>query len=188
MKKWLYKAAASIAGVLFVASAMTLFAPKAVHAVVSALVTVTNTSANPVATGMSTNVGVPVQNLVTLQCGQLDELENPCNSIALIDTRINPDGSLSTFTIPAGQTFVITDVNWNLFNCTPSTYCHVGLFVPVPSFFTFFTALTTGSVADTNGTAIGSDHFTTGIQIRAVPKIGAGGGPSFVTITGYLTQ
>lgn len=48
MKKWFCKAAAGIAGVLFVASAMTLVAPKTVHAVVSALVTVANTSANPV--------------------------------------------------------------------------------------------------------------------------------------------
>lgn len=48
MKKWFYKAGAGIAGVLFVASAMTLVAPKTVHAVVSALVTVANTSANPV--------------------------------------------------------------------------------------------------------------------------------------------
>ena len=48
MKKWIYKAGAGIAGVLFVASVMTLVAPKTVHALVSALVTVANTSANPV--------------------------------------------------------------------------------------------------------------------------------------------
>ena len=48
MKEWFYKAGAGIAGVIFVASAMALFAPKAVHAVVSALVTVANTPANPV--------------------------------------------------------------------------------------------------------------------------------------------
>jgi len=48
MKEWIYRAGAGIAGVVFVASAMTLFAPKTVHAVVSALVTVANTSSNPV--------------------------------------------------------------------------------------------------------------------------------------------
>lgn len=43
MKKWFYKAGAGIAGVLFVASTMTMVAPKAVHAVANLLVTVTNT-------------------------------------------------------------------------------------------------------------------------------------------------
>ena len=43
MKEWLYKAGAGIAGVLFVASAMTLVAPKAVHAVQNLIVTVSNT-------------------------------------------------------------------------------------------------------------------------------------------------
>ena len=193
MKEWFYKAGAGIAGILFVASAMTLVAPKAVHAIVSTLVTVTNTSSNPVATGMSTNVGVPVQNLVTLQCGVLiGEVENQCNSNSVIDTRINADGSLPTFVIPAGQTFVITDVNWDVPNCTPSTYCPVTLFVPAifggastPNIF--LTTLSTGSVADGNGHAIGSNHLTTGIAIRALPKIQAGNS-AVVTITGYLTQ
>lgn len=193
MKKWFYKAAAGIAGVVFVASAMTLVAPKTVHALVSAFVTVTNTSSNPVATGMSTNVGVPVQNLVTLQCGVLvGTVENQCTSNTVIDTRINPDGSLPTFVIPEGQTFVITDVNWDVFNCTPSTYCSVILFVPAifggsstPNIF--LTTLSTGSVADGNGRAIGSNHLTTGIPIRALPRIQAGNS-SVVTITGYLTQ
>lgn len=191
MKKWFYKAAAGIAGVVFVALAMTFVAPKTVHALVSAFVTVTNTSSNPVATGMSTNVGVPVQNLVTLQCGVLvGTVEEQCNSG--IDTRINPDGSLPTFVIPQGQTFVITDVNWDVSNCTPSTYCPVILFVPAiiggastPNIF--LTTLSAGSVADGSGRAIGSDHLTTGIPIRALPKIQAGNS-SVVTITGYLTQ
>lgn len=193
MKNWLYRAGMGIGGIAILALCLTVASPKAVQAVVSAFVTVTNTSSNPVATGMSTNVGVPVQNLVTLQCGVLvGTVENQCTSNSVIDTRINPDGSLPTFVIPEGQTFVITDVNWDVPNCTPSTYCSVILFVPAiiggsstPNIF--LTTLSTGSVADGNGRAIGSNHLTTGIPIRALPRIQAGNS-SVVTITGYLTQ
>lgn len=193
MKNWIHRAGIGISGIVILALCLTVASPKAVQAVVSAFVTVTNTSSNPVATGMSTNVGVPVQNLVTLQCGVLiGTVENQCLSSAVIDTRINPDGSLPTFVIPEGQTFVITDVNWDVPNCTPSMYCPVILFVPgilggasTPNIS--LTALSTGSVADGSGRAIGSDHLTTGIPIRALPKIQAGSS-SVVTITGYLTQ
>jgi len=189
----LRRIAVAIGGIVVVALVLTLAVPRAAHAVLSAFVTVTNTSSNPVATGMSTNVGVPVQNLVTLQCGVLiGQVENQCTANSVIDTRINPDGSLPTFVIPAGQTFVITDVNWDVPNCAPSTYCSVVLFVPAilggsstPNIF--LTTLSTGSMADGNGHAIGSDHLTTGIPIRALPKIQAGNS-SVVTITGYLTH
>ena len=109
MKKWFYKAGAGITGVLFVASAMTLFAPKAVHAVVSALVTVANTSANP----------VPVQevkesrsNFVSVTC---------CNGAPYEE--IQPDGTISStpFTIPPGEQFVITDVSW-IVQCSNSSF------------------------------------------------------------------
>jgi len=101
MKKWIYRAGAGIAGVVFVASAMTLFAPKAVHAFVSALVTVANTSSNP----------VPVQEVK----------ESRANFVSVTLTaggtaynEVQPDGTVSStpFTVPAGEQFVITDVNW----------------------------------------------------------------------------
>lgn len=97
MKKLLYKAAAGIAGVLFVASAMTLVAPKTVHALVSALVTVANTSANPVP---AQEVKESRSNFITLSFNGSGYDE------------ILPDGSKSVFAIPIGQQFVITDVSW----------------------------------------------------------------------------
>jgi hypothetical protein len=50
MTKWLRKALIGIGGLAVLAVLMTLAAPKAVHAIVSTLVTVSNTAANPVPT------------------------------------------------------------------------------------------------------------------------------------------
>ena len=97
MKKWFYKAAAGIAGVLFVASVMTLVAPKTVHALVSALVTVANTSANPVP---AQEVKESRANFITLSFNGTGYDE------------VLPDGSKSVFAIPTGEQFVITDVSW----------------------------------------------------------------------------
>lgn len=68
MKKWFYRAGAGIAGVLFVASAMTLVAPKAVHAVANLLVTVTNTPNVSVVNTPNVNIAntVPVTGTVAV--------------------------------------------------------------------------------------------------------------------------
>src|SRR5690348_9928644 len=98
MKEWLYRAGIGIAGVVLVALVMALIAPKTVHAVVSALVTVANTATNPVPTQA---VKESRANFVTLSfngSGGYDE--------------VLPDGSKSAFAIPTGQQFVITDVSW----------------------------------------------------------------------------
>ncbi len=78
MKKWSYKAGVGIAGVLFVVSVMTLVAPKTVHALVSALVTVTNTTANPVPVRATDNPGLN-SFLVTLCVADPSGLEGQCN-------------------------------------------------------------------------------------------------------------
>ena len=95
MKKWLYKAGAGIAGVLFVASAMTLVAPKAVHALVSALVTVANTSANPVPVS---NVNEPA----------LEAYQDFCR----VDLSITNGCDFQT--VPAGKRLVIQDADISL--------------------------------------------------------------------------
>jgi hypothetical protein len=101
MKKWFCKAGAGIAGVLFVASAMTLFAPKTVHALVSALVTVANTVANPVPTQAVKESRV---NFISVSFVSGGSTYN----------EVSADGTISStpFSIPAGEQFVITDVNW----------------------------------------------------------------------------
>jgi hypothetical protein len=85
--------------VLLLALSLQLVAPKAVHAVVSTLVTVANTSSNPVP---STNVKDSAANYLTLVFGL---------SSSTYD-QLHPDGSTSSYALPAGQEFVITDVDW----------------------------------------------------------------------------
>lgn len=121
MKKWLYKAGVGIAGVMFVASAMTLVAPKAVHAVVSTLVTVVNTATNPVA----------VQEVKESRTNFISVSFDLATGTSTYD-EVFPNGTVSEnpFVIPSGEQFVITDVNWittcgDLFGATGCTK-HVG--------------------------------------------------------------
>lgn len=102
MKKWFYKAGAGIAGVLFVASAMTFVAPKTVHAVVSALVTVANTSANPVPT---TDVMRSVAQNVELHCQPGPGGGPSCVLIPPTGVVNEPE-----YMVPSGSNLVITDI------------------------------------------------------------------------------
>src|SRR5271154_3686295 len=86
-----------IGGVAIAAFLLTLAAPKAVHAIVSTLVTVANTTANP----------VPVDdakgNYITLSF----------NPDAQTFNEVLPDGTVvSNYSVPSGEKFVITDVSW----------------------------------------------------------------------------
>jgi len=93
----LRRIAMAIGGTVVVALVIGLAAPKTVHALVSALVTVANTSANPVP---AQEVKESRANFVTLSFNGSGYDE------------ILPDGSRSAFAIPTGEQFVITDVNW----------------------------------------------------------------------------
>lgn len=88
-----------IGGTAVVALVLSLVAPKTTHAIVSALVTVANTAANP----------VPTQ--------EVKESRGNFISVSFDGSTYNevlPDGTISStpFSIPAGEQFVITDVNW----------------------------------------------------------------------------
>ena len=93
----LRRIAMAMGGTVVVALVIGLAAPKTVHAVVSALVTVANTPANPVP---AQEVKESRANFVTLSFNGSGYDE------------ILPDGSKSVFAIPTGQQFVITDVSW----------------------------------------------------------------------------
>lgn len=111
------KFALSFAGVAFAAVVLTLAAPRAAHAIVAALVQVTNTASNPVI-GQST----------AEQAAQLVELE--CVFMSCLS--VEPDGKLPLerngeyYIVPAGQSLIITSVDITTSNssggsCTSST-------------------------------------------------------------------
>jgi len=98
MKNILRRILEAISGVVVVALLLTLAMPKTVHGVVSTLVTIVNTSANP----------VPTQSVKQSEANFISLVASGGGSYNLI----NPDGSTSGFSIPSGQQFVITDIGW----------------------------------------------------------------------------
>jgi hypothetical protein len=98
--------------VLLLALSLQLVAPKAVHAVVSTLVTVANTASNPIPVEQTKQA---TANFVTL----LYNSDNAANQANPPWIQINPDGSREVFSLPAGQNFVITDLLWEV-NCDGS--------------------------------------------------------------------
>jgi hypothetical protein len=99
----LRRIAMAIGGTVVVALVLTLAVPRAAHAVFSALVTVTNTSSNPVPT---TDVMRSVAQNVELHCqsgvtGQPVCLLIPPTGVAGNDTQ---------YIVPSGSNLVITDV------------------------------------------------------------------------------
>lgn len=92
-----------IAGIVVVALVLALAAPKTVHAVVSALVTVANTSANPVPT---TDVMRSVAQNVELHCQP--SLDGGPSCILIPPTGLA--GPEPQYIVPSGSNLVITDV------------------------------------------------------------------------------
>jgi hypothetical protein len=95
-----------VGAVALTAMLVSLGAPKAVHAVVAALVQVTNTNSNPVPTA---DVYRSASQLVELTC--LNGAPYPC-------VLIPPSGELNltsptAWTVPPGMNFVVTDVQIN---------------------------------------------------------------------------
>lgn len=100
MKTAVKRITMGIGGMVVAALLLALAAPKAVHAIVSTLVTVVNTSSNPVPVQ---NVKQSADNFVTL------------NYNGSTYDQVLPDGSTTPFSISSGQQFVITDVSWVTF-------------------------------------------------------------------------
>jgi hypothetical protein len=104
-----------IGGIAMLAALLQLATPKAVHAVVSALVTVANTTSNPVPTigpsdALSQNVEL---------YGNAYPYPDPGESVYLR----NPDGTGAStpFVVPDGQTLVITDVDFDSLSASATT-------------------------------------------------------------------
>jgi hypothetical protein len=95
MKEWLFRGGIAMAGVVLVAGAMILVAPKRLHAVVGALVEVINTPSNPVPVG---DINEPA----------LNAYQDFCR----IDLSITTGCSLQA--VPPGKRLVIQDADISL--------------------------------------------------------------------------
>jgi hypothetical protein len=102
----LRRIAMAISGTVVVALVLTLAVPKAAHAVFSALVTVTNTPANPVPVDVNADARASI---ALLGSQQLDD-GSSSGTQALLNA-----SDLSQFVIPNGKRFIIDDVNASVF-------------------------------------------------------------------------
>jgi hypothetical protein len=100
--KFLQRCVMGLGTVLLLAVSLQLFVPKAVHAVVTALVTVANTAANPVPVDTSADGRASIA-LVSSQ-----QLNAPTISGLQVFENVS---DLSTFVVPAGKRFMIDQVS-----------------------------------------------------------------------------
>jgi hypothetical protein len=100
--KLLQRCVMGLGTVLLLAVSLQLFVPKAVHAVVTALVTVANTAANPVPVDTSADGRASIA-LVSSQ-----QLNAPTISGLQVFENVS---DLSTFVVPAGKRFMIDQVS-----------------------------------------------------------------------------
>jgi hypothetical protein len=61
-----------------------------------------------------THLGQPVSNLVTVKCTAGSKPPGSTWPYPVFNEIVNPDASTSPFTVPNGQVFVITDIEWFL--------------------------------------------------------------------------
>jgi hypothetical protein len=188
MMNVLRRIAMGIGGVVIAVLLLALAAPKAVHAIVSTLVTVANTSSNPVP---MQQIKQSTNNYLTLQWDISNQVYD----------QLLPDGTSTPFVIPAGEELVITDVNWVIFcGYWEGTYCqnHAGDSVGVvlgrssgtPA--GFYAAQSTFVSDAGNLFAMGSDSFKSGVNVSQLPTPAFFGGQYVgqgilgFTLRGYL--
>lgn len=184
----LRRIAMAIGGTVVVALVLALAVPRAAHAVLSALVTVTNTPANPVP---AQEVKESRSNFVTLSFNGSGY------------DQVLPDGSKSVFAIPTGQQFVITDVSWitaceNLFSITCNRAVGDAVILVLGANGTnglgpYMSQALYSSASGAALTAERSDSFKSGLVVAQVPTPSILFGPSgngenilAVTLRGYL--
>ena len=173
----LSKSVLAVGAVVLAGSLITLMNPKTVHALAAALVQVTNTASNPAVTQ---SVGAQAGNMVHLTCEVVFSAGgNTC-------LRVAADGSASSFTVPAGESLVITaiDVLPEDFNVCHENYT---LFLGTPNFGGVFLHVTT-----TNATLTSHFIYPSGLVIGEgiTPTLGGDGSCSdseSVNMYGYLT-
>jgi hypothetical protein len=139
---------------------------------VTGTITVGNTAAAPalvkdVNAASATHVGRKASEIVSLS-----GLLNATGEIFFMRTL--PDGTSTTFTVPAGKVFIITDVNWQIESGNPGTVVRLLLRVENlanPSFIrNVHNSVLTLNSAGVNGV---NERFGSGIVVSSAAKITA---------------
>jgi len=172
-------------GVIVVALAIELAAPKAVHAIVSTLVTVANTSANPVP--VTEGKDLVQEPFATSICE--DSGDSYCATT--VSTAFGFSSPLqASFTVP------VTDASGNAVKALVITFVS-GACQGTPALTTSVPTNTTNGIAKAinfleTGTATVIDHTTTivagpGSTVAILDSLSPGSG-CFLTVNGYLAH
>jgi hypothetical protein len=178
MSNLLRKTLVSLSGVAIV-SLVLLTTPRAVHALVASLVQVANTSANPVPVTTATHLGVPLGSFVTLNCLTSGAT---CSSFRQIDASGNQ--AATDYTIPSGNTLIVTDVDWEAIAGTAGQYAFLNLECAGGCAFVFQSR----AIADSGQHASTADHLTSGVPLVFLPTVIVGNASflSSLRLRGYL--
>lgn len=131
------------------------------------------------------HLGVRTANLITLWCFAQDGPNYPtCSSFRQIDSA----GVLAAtpFVIPAGETLVITDMDWEATLAAAGATVFLNLGCTSGCSFIY----SSSTMADSQGIAAKSDHLTSGLYLTYVPSVTVGDAAhlSGLQLHGYLTQ
>ncbi len=173
------KAIVPLLGVAVVVLVLLIATPRAVHAIVATVVQVANTSANPVPVTTPTHLGVPLSSLVALNCMISG---TTCSSFRQIDASGNQ--AATDYTIPAGQTLLVTDVEWEAIGGTAGQITFLNLLCSGGCAFVYQSRV----VADAGQHASIAEHLTSGVPLVYLPTVLVGNAVALsrLVIRGYL--
>jgi hypothetical protein len=161
MKSLAKRVAEVIGGVAIAALLLALAAPKAVHAIVSTLVTVSNTTANPVPTRATDN---PARQAVLL-IGAVDVPDGFSGEGAPMSSSFGgPE-----FTVPAGQRLVVESVSGDIVTPTGQTPLRAAILSNSPAGIVPVAVFqgTDGSLNHFSFATPFTDYLDPGIQLQA---------------------
>jgi hypothetical protein len=161
-----------LAAVIVVAVIAAFAAPKRAHALVAALVQIVPST--------TTHVGQNESQMVSLLC---QKSQSYC-----VENDPSGNASASAYVVPSGYTLVITDYEWTVIEGpTPNVLVSDSLGNNAARGLTL--VVSTGAIADSNGSASSHDHYTTGIRVASGVTIfdfDAGHGIAIAQVQGYL--
>jgi len=173
------KVLAAILGGALLMLVGAMFGPRTAHAIIATMVQVVNTSENPVPVNTPTHLGVPLGSFVSLNCLTSG---TTCTSFRQIDASGNQ--AATDFTIPSGQTLIVTDVEWEAIGATVNDITFLNLLCAGGCAFVYQSRV----VPDAFGHSSTADHLTTGVPLVYLPTVIVGNAVALsrLVVRGYL--
>jgi len=134
---------------------------------------------------LPTHLGVPTASLITLACLPTDATTYPsCTSFRQVSTA--GVQASTDFTIPTGETLVVTDIDWEATFSPPGQTVFLNFACSSGCAFIY----SSSTVSDSVGIAARQDHLTSGLFLTYMPTVSVGDAPhlSEVQLHGYLTS